>query len=520
MSTETLAAGWQAIYDDNHKRYYYYDTQTGNSQWEMPVDDVVASAPPPPPASVQPPQSNVFGFANNAGPAAKGVTSTTTATTTVDESPGLAGELDSSLAATEDMLSRLNVANSSSSSSGGKFDFNNPGYEFRDSDEDEEEEPYVLEDTPDTGYDSDGNPRNFDNMEVHYGDVYGGDEDDGWIDAVNPDVKPPSEWSKKQPPTQFSNPATNSTSTVSSATSSAGAGAGAGAGAAGAAKKPSEGSGRGSEKEKDKKPRIVYPHAQLPTTHNYPSVQTAYEKGSNHEYVQCIITRDRGGLSSMMYPTYELRLETPNQPLLLAKKMNMNRTSNYHMFDLTRGQAASRSMFSKSSGNFIGKLRARDIHRTEYVLLNASASEREEVAGFMFDRMDVMTNIIEGSQPRKLLVVVPPLDAHGIPIPNRVAAGEEDVGSIINVLRYPARTSGLYLMHTKEPTFINGNYRLNFKGRVKIPSVKNFQIVSPDDLTNVLVQFGKVGDDKFHLDFKAPFNAMQAFALALSQFNL
>ena len=116
--------------------------------------------------------------------------------------------------------------------------------------------------------------------------------------------------------------------------------------------------------------------------------------------------------------------------------------------------------------------------------------------------------------------MIPPLDSVGVPIPNRVAIGNEETGSIINVLRYPARTSGLHVLQTKEPTFINGNYRLNFRGRVKIPSVKNFQIVSSDNVDNVLVQFGKIGDDRFHLDFKAPFNAVQAFALALSQFNL
>jgi tubby and related proteins len=160
------------------------------------------------------------------------------------------------------------------------------------------------------------------------------------------------------------------------------------------------------------------------------------------------------------------------------------------------------------------------LQRTEYVLLNAASTEREEVAAIVFDRMDVMTSITEGSQPRKLMVVVPPLDDRGMPIPNRVAIGHEEYGSMLNVLRYPASTSGLYLMQTKEPTFINGNYRLNFRGRVKIPSVKNFQIVSAEDTNDVIVQFGKIGDDRFHLDFKAPFSAFQAFSLALSQFNL
>jgi len=73
---------------------------------------------------------------------------------------------------------------------------------------------------------------------------------------------------------------------------------------------------------------------------------------------------------------------------------------------------------------------------------------------------------------------------------------------------------------TKEPVFENGNYRLNFHGRVGMPSVKNFQIVSEYDIDDVVCQFGKVDQDVFHLDYKAPLNAIQAFSLALCQFNL
>ena len=76
------------------------------------------------------------------------------------------------------------------------------------------------------------------------------------------------------------------------------------------------------------------------------------------------------------------------------------------------------------------------------------------------------------------------------------------------------------IFQTKEPTFVNGNYRLNFHGRVTVPSVKNFQIVSEYDIDDVVCQFGKVDNDVFHLDYKAPLNAFQAFALALCQFNL
>ena len=80
---------------------------------------------------------------------------------------------------------------------------------------------------------------------------------------------------------------------------------------------------------------------------------------------------------------------------------------------------------------------------------------------------------------------------------------------------------------TKEPTFERGQYRLNFRGRVTTPSVKNFQIVhtshdgaSQSPNSEVIVQFGRVSDNTFHLDFKKPFNMFQAFGIALAQFDL
>ena len=45
---------------------------------------------------------------------------------------------------------------------------------------------------------------------------------------------------------------------------------------------------------------------------------------------------------------------------------------------------------------------------------------------------------------------------------------------------------------TKDPVFEKGNYRLNFNGRVKLPSVKNYQLVPPDGIDRIATQFGKV----------------------------
>lgn len=69
---------------------------------------------------------------------------------------------------------------------------------------------------------------------------------------------------------------------------------------------------------------------------------------------------------------------------------------------------------------------------------------------------------------------------------------------------------------------------LNFHGRVTVASVKNFQLAAatdPNDPSSsrdegtVLLQFGKVDDDIFTMDYRQPLSAFQAFAISLSSFG-
>ncbi|KAJ6907242.1 hypothetical protein NC651_017819 [Populus alba x Populus x berolinensis] len=69
---------------------------------------------------------------------------------------------------------------------------------------------------------------------------------------------------------------------------------------------------------------------------------------------------------------------------------------------------------------------------------------------------------------------------------------------------------------------------LNFRGRVTVASVKNFQLVaavesfhsvSSADQERVILQFGKIGKDIFTMDYRYPLSAFQAFAICLSSFD-
>ncbi|XP_038717970.1 tubby-like F-box protein 5 [Tripterygium wilfordii] len=69
---------------------------------------------------------------------------------------------------------------------------------------------------------------------------------------------------------------------------------------------------------------------------------------------------------------------------------------------------------------------------------------------------------------------------------------------------------------------------LNFKGRVTVASVKNFQLVAATDSCEnvpaaeqekVILQFGKIGKDIFTMDYRYPLSAFQAFTICLSSFD-
>ena len=57
-------------------------------------------------------------------------------------------------------------------------------------------------------------------------------------------------------------------------------------------------------------------------------------------------------------------------------------------------------------------------------------------------------------------------------------------------------------------------YLLDFNKRVTRESVKNFQLV--DEKDNIILQFGRCGDNVFIMDFKFPLSPIQAFAICLT----
>uniref|UniRef100_A0ACD5X890 Uncharacterized protein n=1 Tax=Avena sativa TaxID=4498 RepID=A0ACD5X890_AVESA len=95
------------------------------------------------------------------------------------------------------------------------------------------------------------------------------------------------------------------------------------------------------------------------------------------------------------------------------------------------------------------------------------------------------------------------------------------------------------ILHNKAPRWHEQLqcWCLNFRGRVTVASVKNFQLTAatqppagaptpphpapqpPPEHDKVILQFGKVAKDMFTMDFRYPLSPFQAFALSLSSFD-
>ena len=135
---------------------------------------------------------------------------------------------------------------------------------------------------------------------------------------------------------------------------------------------------------------------------------------------------------------------------------------------------------------------------------------RRELGGIMYQ-----ANVLGNRGPRKMQVAIPAVDEASRPI--YPPAGSEDVVQRIKDRNF----RDLAYLINKPPRWneqVNA-YVLNFNGRVTMASVKNFQLVDPDEHNTVVLQFGRVGKDEFTMDMHYPVSPLQAFAVTMSSFD-
>ena len=140
---------------------------------------------------------------------------------------------------------------------------------------------------------------------------------------------------------------------------------------------------------------------------------------------------------------------------------------------------------------------------------------RKELVSIRYEDTIFRSSAIQKT-PRDITVAVPsvgdPTDYYSDPEALRKAVAPGT--------RLPPH-SGIEIFHNKKPQWnvsVNG-YVLNFSERVREPSVKNFQLVTSLDSGEIRMQFGKLGEGEYSLDFTAPFTPLAAFGIALSSID-
>ncbi|XP_056608027.1 tubby protein homolog isoform X1 [Triplophysa dalaica] len=235
--------------------------------------------------------------------------------------------------------------------------------------------------------------------------------------------------------------------------------------------------------------------------------------------VKCRITRDKKGMDRGMYPTYYLHLEREDGKkvfLLAGRKRKKSKTSNYLISidptDLSRG-----------GESFIGKLRS-NLMGTKFTVYDSGMNPvkttssldagnlRQELAAICYE-----TNVLGFKGPRKMSVIIPGMSMDH----ERVSIRPRNDHETLLARWQNKSTESAIELHNKTPVWNDDtqSYVLNFHGRVTQASVKNFQIIHDNDPDYIVMQFGRVAEDIFTMDYNYPMCSLQAFAIALSSFD-
>lgn len=234
--------------------------------------------------------------------------------------------------------------------------------------------------------------------------------------------------------------------------------------------------------------------------------------------IKCRITRDKKGVDRNIFPTYFLHMERDDGKkvfLLAGRKRKKSKTSNYLI-------SVDPTDLSRDGESFVGKLRS-NMLGTHFTIFDSGESPK---AGISYNsekcRRELVAIIYEPNVfgfkgPRRMTVVIPGMDTNCERIEVRPQTENHSL-----VERWKQKqVNNLIELHNKTPVWNDDtqSYVLNFHGRVTQASVKNFQIVPDNDVDYMVMQFGRVAEDVFTMDYKYPMCALQAFGIALSSFD-
>jgi len=236
------------------------------------------------------------------------------------------------------------------------------------------------------------------------------------------------------------------------------------------------------------------------------------------EFVKCRVTRDKRGLDVLGYPIYKMVIDDGSSPensklVLAARKRKKAKTSSYLI-------STSADDLRKDSPSYVAKVRS-NVMGTRFVSYdNGKRPEqsimrneiRQEFCAIIYEQ-----NVLGFKGPRKMTIVLPKCDENRNrkefrPLSDKTSLlGTFDEGNLEDITVH----------HNRQPQWNEStqSYVLNFNGRVSQASVKNFQITKDDDPTHTIMQFGRIKNDVFTLDYRYPLSSVQALSIALSSFD-
>ncbi|KAJ3050422.1 hypothetical protein HK097_008618 [Rhizophlyctis rosea] len=221
-------------------------------------------------------------------------------------------------------------------------------------------------------------------------------------------------------------------------------------------------------------------------------------------------------------PRYELyisnRLDEPDNTkefVLSAKKKKQGQASQYSISTV-------RDFSVKDNEGVIGMVRGNFLG-TAFVVYdtgtNPFKSKRKREKGVRKEYAAVIyePNIMGFKGPRKMTILLPGMTRQGTRTDIEPLEQKDTL-----LERYRNQNDREILtVYNKAPQWNEetGSFVLNFNGRVTLASVKNFQVVHDNDLDYIILQFGRVSEDTFTIDFAYPMSPLQAFGIALTRYG-
>ncbi|KAH7833125.1 hypothetical protein Vadar_003314 [Vaccinium darrowii] len=306
------------------------------------------------------------------------------------------------------------------------------------------------------------------------------------------------------------------------------------------------------------------------------------QPGTRDGSIQCFIKRDKSNLTYHLFLCLSPALLVENGKFLLSAKRTRRTTCTEYVISMDADN------ISRSSSTYIGKLRSNFLgtkfimydtqppHTGAHVPPPGRSSRRfskkvspkvPTTGSYNIAQITYELNVLGTRGPRRMHCIM-----HSIPASSLDAGGtvpgqpellprslEDSFRSIsfsteFSSSRFSEIVAGStgneeedgkakpLILKNKAPRWHEQLqcWCLNFRGRVTVASVKNFQLIAAtqppppppaggapagsqpqtqSEHDKIILQFGKVGKDMFTMDYRYPLSAFQAFAICLSSFD-